>query len=118
MKKLFALMTGVLLFSSILILPSCNSEEPTIGILVISVIDTTNTPVANEQVYLAASYEDMIAKNYLGSKWTNQEGIVTFINLPPLIYWYDTEHFENWGAIQVYAGIEQLVTLRVNTTQP
>lgn len=118
MKKWFIVLSGLLFFASATLLPSCSSDEATVGILVVKVIDSDGNPLVGEQVMLATSYQDMINGNYSGSKWTDQDGEVLFMNLPPLYFWYDTEHWEDWGAVQVYAGIEQFVTLRVNTPQP
>jgi len=118
MKKLVILLSGLLFFASIIILPSCNSEEVTVGILVVKVIDADGNPLANELLMLASSYENLKAANYTGSKWTDQDGEVLFMDLTPGYYWYDTEHWEDWGAVQTYAGIEIFVTLQVNTPQP
>lgn len=118
MKKWFVLFSGIFLFTSIVMFPSCSSEEPIVGILVIRIIDAEGHPVVDEKVLLADSYENLVAGNYIFSKWTNQNGIVLFMDLPPTYFWYDTEHWEDWGAVQTYAGIEQFVTLQVNTPQP
>lgn len=118
MKKLVILMSGLLLFTSLVILPSCSSEDATEGILVIRVMDSKGKLLVGEQVYLAISYQNLQAGKYISNKWTNQEGEVLFQDLPPIIYWYDTEHWEDYGAVQVYAGIDVHVILWVNTPQP
>ncbi|MFH1297888.1 MAG: hypothetical protein ABIJ04_11570 [Bacteroidota bacterium] len=118
MKKWFVLLSGILLFASIVMLPSCSSEEATVGILVIKVMDTNGNVVVGEQVYLATSYQNLQTGNYIGNKWTDQNGEVLFMDLTPIYYWYDTEHWEDYGAVQVYAGIEHFVILWVNTPQP
>jgi len=118
MKKWFIYVSGFFIFTCTAMLPSCSTNESVIGILVIKVIDADENPVVAEQVFLALTYEQMKTKDYFASSWTNKDGNATFIDLTPLYYWYDTEHWEDWGAIQVYAGIEQLITLRVNTPQP
>jgi hypothetical protein len=40
------------------------------------------------------------------------------MELSPTMYWYDTADWEDFGAAQVYAGIEHFVILWVNTPQP
>jgi hypothetical protein len=40
------------------------------------------------------------------------------MELSPTVYWYDTADWEDFGAAQVYAGIEHFVILWVNTPQP
>lgn len=118
MKKSFVVLTGLFLMMTIVFLPSCSTEEPVTGILVIKVMDSNGDIIVNEQVMIAASFEDLMAGNYLGNKWTDINGEVLFMDLPPLFYWYDTEHWEDYGAAQVYAGIEHFVILWVNTPQP
>ncbi|MBE0646682.1 MAG: hypothetical protein IH596_02740 [Bacteroidales bacterium] len=118
MRKLFVLMSGLLLLGSLVILPSCSSEDATVGILVIQVMTSDGNVLVGEPVYLATSYQNLQSKNYVASGWTDQYGEVLFMDLTPLEYWYDTEHWEDYGAVQTYAGIEQFVTLWVNTPQP
>lgn len=118
MKKWFILLSGILFFASIVILPSCSSDEATVGILVITVMDMDGNLIEGEQVYLATSHENLKEGIYISNQWTGPLGSVLFMDLPPIVYWYDTEHWEDYGAVQVYAGIEQFVTLWVNTPQP
>jgi len=119
MKKLFIGLTGLLLFSTIVMLPSCTPDDRvTVGILVIKVMDTNGNLLVGEQVFLATSYQDLQAGRYITNQWTDDKGEVLFMDLTPIDYWYDTEHWEDYGAVQVYAGIEQFVTLWVNTPQP
>lgn len=118
MKKLFIILSGFLFFASIVMLPSCSSEEATVGILVIRVMDTDGNLIVGEQVYLATSHQNMKSGNYISNQWTDEDGEVLFMSLPPFYYWYDTENWEDYGAVQTYAGIEQFVTLWVNTPKP
>ncbi|MBN1199132.1 MAG: hypothetical protein JXA23_07255 [Bacteroidales bacterium] len=118
MKKLFIILSGFLFFATSVMLPSCSSEEATVGLLVIRVMDSNGNLLVGEQVYLATSYENLKAGNYITNQWTDEDGEVLFLNLPPIYYWYDTEHWEDYGAVQVWAGIEQYVILWVNTPQP
>lgn len=111
-------MSGLLFFASIVMLPSCSTDEATVGILVIKVMDTNGDVIVGEQVYLATSYQNLKAGNYIGNLWTDQDGEVLFMDLPPAFFWYDTENWEDYGAVQVYAGIEHFVILWVNTPQP
>lgn len=106
---------SILLVSGFLCLPSCSTEDPTTGILNITVLDTWGFPVAFEQVYLATSHQNLKEGIYVSSGWTNEFGQIAFYGLIPIVYWYDTEHWEDYGANQVYAGIEDYVFLWVNT---
>jgi len=118
MKKWIFLFLGVALAGSLTFLPSCTTEQPTTGILVIQVVDTNGYAIASEQVYLATSLQNLKSGNYFTEQWTNEKGIVVFSDLLPLNYWYDTRDWEDYGAAQVWAGIEHIVTLTVNTPQP
>lgn len=118
MKKLLVLLSGLFLMTVIVFMPSCSTEEPTAGILVIKVMDSNGDIIVNEQVMLAASFQDLQEGNYLGNAWTDLNGEVLFMDLAPRFYWYDTENWEDYGAAQVYAGIEHFVILWVNTPQP
>lgn len=118
MKKWVIVLSSFLIIASGVMLPSCSTEDATDGLLVVRVMDTNGGLIVGEQVFLATSYENLKAKNYIGNKWTDNEGEVLFPGLVPAYYWYDTEHWEDYGAVQVYAGIEHFVTLWVNTPQP
>jgi len=108
----------MLLFGNLVLFPSCKVENPTTGILVIRVMDTNGELVVGEQVFLATSHENLKNGIYYATAWTDLDGEVLFMDLNPIYYWYDTEHWEDYGATQVYAGIEHYVILWVNTPQP
>ncbi|TSA25733.1 MAG: carboxypeptidase regulatory-like domain-containing protein [Bacteroidetes bacterium] len=118
MKKWIVLFSGFLLFASIVLFPSCSTKEATTGLLIIKVMDSNGEVVVGEQVYLATSYQNLQSGTYIGNKWTDQNGNVLFTDLVPGVYWYDTEHWEDYGAVQVYAGFDHMVILWVNTPQP
>jgi len=118
MKKWIIVTISLLLFTLAATLPSCTEDQPTDGILVIQVVDTNGVAIIGEQVYLATSLANLQNGIYISNNWTNDNGVVWFSNLLPLHYWYDTEHWEDYGGAQVWAGIEHIVTLRVNTPQP
>lgn len=99
-------------------LPSCSTEQPTHGILVVTVMDANGNVLPYEQVFLASSYQNLRNEEYLMTGWTDEKGEVLFMNLLPAFYWYDTQHWEDYGAAQVWAGIEHYVILWVNTPQP
>ena len=119
MKTWKSILFTVLLFSSMVIIPSCSTyEDPTTGILTITVMTTTGEVVVGEEVFLATSYQNLQAGIYVARGWTDIDGQIWFADLLPMVYWYDTVDWEDYGASQVYAGIEHYVILWVNTPQP
>jgi len=118
MKKWIVFLAGLLLFGGVILFPSCNEEQPTTGILVIQVVDSNGFAIPEEQVFLAISLQNLTTGIYISEGWTNEQGVVFFADLLPLHYWYDTEHWEDYGGAQVWAGVEHIVTLRVTTPQP
>lgn len=104
------MIAGFLTFSS------CSDPDPTFGTLTIIVYNPSNgTVITNEQVYLATSLNNLKQGIYIKNAWTNNLGLVYFGDLPPGFYYYDTEHWEDYGATQLYAGFDFYVHLYVNT---
>ena len=94
----------------------CSSKNPTNGTILIKVIDyKTNLVVPNELVYIALSYDNLKNHIWLNSLYTDVNGKVFFHDLNPVTIYYDTEHWENYGAAQIYAGIDESVILYVDT---
>ncbi len=119
MKTLKSMILTFLLISGMAMIPSCSTyEEATTGILNITVMNSFGELLVGEEVYLALSYQNLQTGNYFATGWTNVNGAVTFVELPPVYYWYDTAGWDDYGAAQVYAGIEHFVILWVNTPQP
>ena len=118
MKKWTALVAIILLVGVMPVFTGCDAEDPVDGLLVITVMDENNNRIPYEQVFLATSYENLKAGIYEYNGWTDENGQVTFLFLPPKYYYYDTEHWEDYGSTLVYAGLEHYVILYVNTPQP
>ena len=116
MKTKLLLIIPLFLFAGLIILPSCNTPEPATGNLFITVYNPgTGSLVVNEQVYLATSYYNLTHGIYLRTAWTNIAGQVYFGDLDPGYYYYDTEHWEDYGGTLLYAGFDFYVHLYVNT---
>jgi len=118
MKKIVPAIFALMLISITFISPSCTPKDPTVGSLSVYVLDFyTGFPVANEQVYLATSYINMQKGGYYAVTWTDLTGRAYFGDLPPAYYWFDTYDWQDWGAVQTYAGHDQYVYLYVNVSQ-
>ncbi|MEI6888335.1 MAG: hypothetical protein ACOYM0_09010 [Bacteroidales bacterium] len=114
-KKIFAVFS-VLTFSCLVLFSGCTSKNATTGTLTVMVVDyLTNVPIPNELVYIATSYQNLQNHIWVNSLYTDANGKAFFRDLTPFVMYYDTEHWENYGAIQVYAGIDQTTILYVNT---
>jgi len=115
MKKNIQFVVAVLLMSNLVFLPSCFPADPTLGSLTVKVLDFyTGLPVVNEKVYIATSYANMQHGIYYCTSCTDLNGNAFFGEIPPSVYWYDTHTWQDWGAIQTYAGIDQYAHLYVN----
>ncbi|MEI7500495.1 MAG: hypothetical protein WCK84_08585 [Bacteroidota bacterium] len=107
---LVTLIAGSFTFSS------CSDEYPTFGTLTITVYNpATGSVVAGEKLYLATSLSNLKQGIYLYTERTNSLGLVYFGNLAPGFYFYDTENWEDYGATNIYAGVDFFVHLYVNT---
>jgi hypothetical protein len=118
MKRNSLLIITSLLVAGALWLASCSDKEPEVGMLTINVINPQSGPVPWEWVYLATSLENLQNKVYADQAQTTEQGWVKFDTLTPGIYWYDTEHWEDYGAVGVYLGIDTRAVLWVNTPGP
>ena len=115
MKKYLPFIFAIFLTGNLMLLPSCFPADPTLGSLSVKVLDyVTGNPIIGEKVYLATSYANMQKGDYYAVTWTDQNGYAFFPEIPPAFYWYDTATWEDWGAIQTYAGIDQYAYLYVN----
>ncbi len=116
MNKGFFIVLSAVAFSWLILFSGCNSKNATTGTLTIQVIDyATDTPVTNQLVYIATSYGNLKNHIWVGSLYTDGNGKAFFHDLPPVLTFYDTERWENYGANQVYAGIDENAILFVNT---
>jgi hypothetical protein len=115
MKKTIGVLFSLAFLSTMVFFPSCNTKDATVGILHLTVIDSIGTPLSSQMVALSKSRENGIQGIYSNTGWTDAAGYVTFINLPPGYYWYGVPGYKDYGAVEVYAGLDQYVYLTVNT---
>jgi hypothetical protein len=115
MKKSIGVLFILAFLSSMVFFPSCNTKDATTGILHITVIDSVGTPVASVQTAISTSRQNEINGIYTNTGWTDASGYVTFIDLLPGYYWYKVPGWKDYGAIEVYAGLDQYVFLTLNS---
>lgn len=119
MRKSFFIILSALTFSGLILFSGCNSKNPSTGTLTVIVFDyMTNTPIPKELVYISTSYLNLKNHVWINSLYTDANGRAYFHDLMPIVTFYDTEHWESYGAMQVYAGIDQTAVLFVNSPVP
>ncbi len=117
MKRTFPVFLAMILLSGVFILFSCKAKEVTIGTLSVTTMTkdgtiSINTPVA---IYLATSKENLDNKIYQNTGWLDSNGSKIFRDLLPTYYWYKVEGWDDYGAAEVYAGVDASVILWLNS---
>jgi len=116
MKKRIYFLSAMILLCGLIISPGCTKNDSTTGSLTIYISDFySGLPIVNEQVYLATSYANMQQGIYYATGWTDFNGMAYFGEISPATFWYDTQDWQDWGAVRTFAGVDQYVFLYVNT---
>jgi hypothetical protein len=115
MKKTIGVFTILLFLSTVIFFPSCNKKDPTVGNLHLTVIDSVGTPMVSSMAAISTSRQNELRGIYTNTGWTDGSGNVFFVDLVPGYYWYGVPGWKNFGAIQVYAGLDQYVYLLLNS---
>jgi hypothetical protein len=115
MKKATGAFLTIALLSTMIFIASCNKADPTVGNLHITVIDSIGTPVPGVQAAISTSRQNEIDGIFTNTGWTDASGMVKFQDLVPGFYWYGVPGWKNFGAVEVYAGIDQYVYLILNS---
>ena len=117
MKRTFPVFLTMILLSGACFFFSCQGKEPTTGTLTVTVMTnngniSSNTPVP---IYLATSKENLDNKIYIATGWLSSNGSKIFRDLLPTYYWYGVEGWDDYGAAEVYAGVDASVILWLNS---
>ena len=117
MKRTFPVFLTMILLSGAFFFFSCQGKEPTTGTLTVTVMTnngniSSNTPVP---IYLATSKENLDNKIYIATGWLSSNGSKIFRDLLPTYYWYGVEGWDDYGAAEVYAGVDGSVILWLNS---
>jgi hypothetical protein len=114
-RKIIVLL-AVFISAGLVFSTSCTEPPPDKGSLGIKVLRASDgLPVQSELIYISRSYQDLENKIHLDSNWTDSNGFFRFRQKNPGFYWYDTQHWEDYGAAEVLNGIDADVILWVNT---
>jgi hypothetical protein len=116
MKRTFPVFLALILLSGAFFFFSCKGKMSTTGTLSVTVRTETGvisvTPIA---IYLASSKANLDNKIYETSGWLDANGSKIFRDLLPTYYWYRVEGWDDYGAAEVYAGVDASVILWLNT---
>jgi len=94
-------------------LQSCSSKKEITGSLTVTVEDHQGNTIANEQVSIATSLDNLKNKVFLKAGYTDSNGTIMFRELAPQYYWYTTDHYKGIGADRVFSTVDQYVVLFV-----
>jgi len=70
---------------------------------------------ANTPIYIAVSKVNLDNKVYVSSGWLDANSSKIFRDLSPKYYWYKVEGWNNYGATEVFAGVDASVILWLNS---
>lgn len=117
MKRTFPVFLALIFLSGDFIFFSCKAKEVTIGTLSVTAMTKAGTvstaiPVA---IYLATSKANLDNNIYQNTGWLDTNGSQIFRNLLPTYYWYKVEGWDDYGAAEVYAGVDSSVILWLNS---
>jgi hypothetical protein len=116
MKKKLLFLITLILFCGIMVTPSCKTEDPTFGTLTITVFDpATGAVMPNLKINIAKSLAELQSGTFFRSSWTDSKGQVYFGDLAPAYYYYGADGFDDFGALQIYAGNDFNVHFYPNT---
>jgi len=117
MKRTIQIFLALVLITGSFFFSSCKGKTETTGTLAIvamtpeGVISAT-TPA---QIHIALSKADLDNKIYVSSGWLSTNGSILFGNLLPKYYWYQVDGWNDFGAAEVFAGVDASVILWLNT---
>jgi hypothetical protein len=117
MKRIIPIFLALILISGAFFFFSCKGKDPLTGTLSITArtkegVITANNPVA---IYIASSKDNLDNKIYVGSGWLDANGSKIFRDLQPTYYWYRVDGWDDYGAAEVFAGVDASVFLWLNT---
>ncbi|MGA3013428.1 MAG: hypothetical protein ABSD71_05280 [Bacteroidales bacterium] len=94
---------------------SCSQKQATNGTLTITAMAKDSIIPANTPIYLADSKVNLDNKVYISSGWLDANSSKIFRDLSPKYYWYKVEGWDNYGAAEVFAGVDASVILWLNS---
>jgi hypothetical protein len=117
MKRTIPVFLALILLSGAVFFFSCKGKEASTGTLSITAMSkdslgSITTPIA---IYIATSKENLDNHIYQASGWLDANMSKIFRDLLPTYYWYRVEGWDDYGAAEVYAGVDVSVILWLNS---
>jgi hypothetical protein len=117
MKRTFPVFLALILLSGAFFFFSCKAKVSATGTLSITARTATggipaSTPVP---IYIATSKENLDNTIYQSSGWLDANRSTIFRDLLPAYYWYRVEGWDDYGAAEVFAGVDASVILWLNS---
>jgi len=113
MKTIIRYIVFLFLVCGLYGLQSCSSKNEVFGSLTITVTDQQGNTIANEQVSIATSLDNLKNKVFLKSGYTDANGAIMFRELAPQYYWFTANQYKGIGADRVFSTVDQYVILLV-----
>jgi hypothetical protein len=116
MKRAFPVFLALVLLSGAFFLFSCKGKVSSFGTLSVTARsnDTISAGTA-VKICLASSKENLENKIYLFANWSDANVSTIFRELEPTYYWYGVEGWSDYGAVEVFAGVDASVVIWLNT---
>jgi len=117
MKRQIIAFLALILITGSFIFSSCAGKVATTGTLTVTAMskDSTFTTPKAVAIYLATSKYNLDNHVYAATGYLNTSGSNIFRDLLPKNYWYKVEGWDDCGAIEVFAGLDESVILWLNT---
>jgi len=117
MKRTIPVFLALMLLSGAFFFCSCKGKVASTGTLSITAMTkegnvSSNNPIA---IYLATSKESLDNHIYEASGWLDGNESKIFRDLLPKYYWYRIEGWDDYGAAEVFAGVDASVILWLNS---
>jgi hypothetical protein len=117
MKRTIPVFLALIFLSGAFFFFSCKEKVASTGTLSVTAMtkDGILSSDTSAAIYLATSKENLDNKIYESSGWLDANGSKIFRDLLPKYYWYCVEGWDDYGASQVYAGLDASVILWLNS---
>jgi hypothetical protein len=117
MKRTIPVFLVLILLSGAFFFYSCKGKEATTGTLSVTVRtkDSLTSVINALPIYLASSKENLDNQVYVANGWLDANGSKIFRDLLPNYYWYHVHGWDDYGAAEVFAGVDASVILWLNS---
>ena len=115
MKRKFPVFLLLILISGAFLFTSCKDKTAIVGNLTITAKTIASAVMSTIPIYLATSKENLDNGVYAMTGYLDVNGICQFRDLKPKYYWYRVEGWSDYGASEVFPGIDESVVIYLNS---